>query len=128
MDKLKILKNSISIFEKLDENIQHQIFEHAYFQTLTKGEYAQGSDKSCLGLIIIIDGQLRVFTVAMNGKELTMYRLIENDLCLFTAGCALHLEADILVTAEKETTVLIIPASYVNTLNNTSIDFSNFTC
>ena len=127
MDKLNLIKNALSIFDKLDDKTQKLIVDQSYMKTFQKDEFAQGPDKSCLGLMIVTEGQLRVFTVAMNGKELTMYRLIENDLCLFTASCALHLEADILVTAEKETTALIIPAHLVNSLNNQVIEFSNFT-
>lgn len=43
-----------------------------------------GSD--CMGLILVASGQLRAYTISDDGREITMYRLFERDICLFSAS------------------------------------------
>ena len=64
----------------------------------------------CTGLILVISGQIRAFTISDDGREITMYRLFERDICLFSASCMMNsIQFDITISAEKESQVLIIP-------------------
>ena len=56
-----------------------------------------------MGLLLVAKGLLRAFIVTEEGREITVYRLFERDICLFSASCMLHsVQFDIYVEAEEE--------------------------
>lgn len=74
-------------------------------RTLHKG----GSE--CTGLILVRSGQIRAYTTSPEGKEITLYRLFERDLCLLSASCMMNgLQFSITLAAEKDSEVTVIPA------------------
>lgn len=92
------------------------------------GTLLHSGDDDCMGLILVRSGQLRVFTVSEEGRELTLYRLFERDICLFSASCMLSsIQFDITITAEKETQFWLIPSDFYKSLMEKSIVVSNYT-
>ena len=64
-----------------------------------------------MGLVLVASGQLRAYTISEDGREITMYRLFERDICLFSASCMMHsIQFDITLSAEKDTDVILIPS------------------
>ena len=48
---------------------------HRHFK---KGALIHGGAADCVGFILVVSGQLRVFTVSDEGRELTLYRLFDS--------------------------------------------------
>jgi len=42
---------------------------------------------SCKGVIVVISGIVRVYIVSEEGREITLYRLFENDVCTLSLSC-----------------------------------------
>lgn len=42
---------------------------------------------SCKGVIVVITGIVRVYIVSEEGREITLYRLFENDVCTLSLSC-----------------------------------------
>ena len=65
----------------------------------------------CTGLVIVVSGRVRAYMLSADGRELTLYRLLERDVCLLSASCALRgLDFDILLAAETDCDVFVISA------------------
>lgn len=78
--------------------------------------------------MLIQQGQLRAFVLSETGKEVTLYRLSELDICLFTASCAMNnIQFDIQIEVEKDTEALLVPTSLFNRLQGQSITMANYT-
>lgn len=93
-----------------------------------KGEGLQSGSDNCLGLFVLEKGQVRAFIVSENGREVTLYRLFERDICIFTASCLLkNISFDIFFEAEKETTAYLIPTYVYDKLKKESIAVQAFT-
>ena len=93
-----------------------------------KGSVPHRGSDDCTGLLLVLRGRLRAYTVSDEGKELTLYRLLELDLCLFSASCIINsLQIDIIVSAEEDTDVLYIPADVYKALMNASPAVANYT-
>ncbi len=121
------LKN-LSIWNKLSTEEQNMLNSSAKPQHYKKGEILHDGNVKCTGLILVSNGQLRAFTNSEDGREITLYRLFEQDLCLFSASCMLNsLQFDITITAEKDTDVLIIPADVYKSIMKKSAPLANFT-
>jgi CRP/FNR family transcriptional regulator len=80
------------------------------------------------GLFLVKKGQARAFIVSESGKEITLYRLLERDMCIFSASCMLRdISFDILVEAEKETEAFLIPSAVYQELMQSSLSVSDYT-
>ena len=44
--------------------------------------HSGGAD--CTGLLLVKTGQLRAFILSREGREVTLYRLFDRDICLFS--------------------------------------------
>lgn len=58
-------------------------------RTAPKGTLLHNGSADCVGLFVVLDGVLRVFAQSEGGKEITLYRLLDRDICLFSAACIL---------------------------------------
>lgn len=93
-----------------------------------KGEVLHRGSADCIGLLLVTGGMLRVYTISDEGRELTLYRLMERDLCLLSASCIMHsIQFDVMVSAEQSTTVLHIPADVYQQLMKESLPVSSYT-
>ena len=97
-------------------------------RTVKKDEVIHHGDADCTGLLLIRQGQLKAFMLSEDGREITLYRLLDRDICLFSAGCMLRsLHVEIMVQAEKDTDLWVIPAETYKRLMEESAVLSNFT-
>lgn len=108
---------------------QQQALEGAMrTKTVSAGTLLHGGSEYCTGLLLVIEGQLRVYTISDEGKEITLYRLLEGDMCLFSASCMLNsIQFDVFVQSELPTTVVHIPPEVYKSLMQESLAVANYT-
>ena len=94
----------------LPEHWESRLHEAGTPVTLDASQYICMEGSLCQGLAIVIDGVARVYKIAENGREITLYRLHQGDTCILTASCLLSGNA-FPAFALTETTLkaLIIP-------------------
>lgn len=97
-------------------------------RTVKKGTLLHGGGRECTGLLLVRSGQLRAFILSSEGREITIYRLFDRDICLFSASCIMRsIQFDIAVTAEKDTQLWIIPAEVYKRIMEQSAAVANYT-
>ena len=65
---------------------------------------------------------------AEEGREITLYRLFERDVCLFSASCMMSgIQFEVTIEAEKDTRVWVIPTKVWKQLNEESAVLANYT-
>ena len=74
------------IWDKLTEKEKNMLTESAVMRTAVKGDILHNGSADCVGLFIVRSGQLRAYLESDEGKEITLYRLFERDICLFSAS------------------------------------------
>ncbi len=93
-----------------------------------KGTLLHGDSEQCTGLFLILKGQLRVYTLTEEGREMTLYRLFERDMCLLSASCIFHgLQFDVMVSAAEDTFALHIPSNFYQSLMEESLPVTRYT-
>ena len=56
----------------------------------------------CTGLLLVRHGQLRAYILSDEGREITIYRLFDRDMCLFSASCIMRsIQFDVTIETEK---------------------------
>ncbi len=115
------------IWNKLNINEQQSLVASATERHFRKGDLIRaGGD--CMGLLLVTSGQLRAYTVSEDGREITMYRLFERDMCLFSASCMMRsIQFDITISAEKDTDALLIPSETYRKIMENSAPLANYT-
>lgn len=115
------------IWNQLKISEQAALCAGARERSYKKGDLVHtGAD--CMGLILVTAGQLRAYTVSEDGREVTMYRLFERDICLFSASCVMRsIQFDITVCAEKDTDVILIPPDIYRGVMENSAPLANYT-
>lgn len=114
-------------WNSLEEKQKHDLKIGCKSRTFKKGDIIFPYKDECLGLILVQDGQFRAFILSGEGKEVTLYRLFNYDICLFSASCSMkNIQFDVHIESEKETRVLMIPISLYEQMMGQSIDFAAY--
>ncbi len=122
------LKDYLPIWHKLTVNEQQLLNNSVIKKSFPKNTILHNGKEDCSGLFIIINGEARVYTISDTGREITVYRLFERDICLFSASCILNsIQFDVTVETQKPTDALMIPADVYKNIMEQSAPLSNFT-
>ncbi|MBQ6797690.1 MAG: Crp/Fnr family transcriptional regulator [Oscillospiraceae bacterium] len=115
------------IWDKLTSEQQTRIRSMAEFRRVKKGTVLHDGSANCLGLLLIRSGQLRAYMLSEEGREVTISRFFEMDICLFSASCVMpNMQFDILIEAEKDTELWVIPACLYQNMMDECIALSNY--
>lgn len=115
-------------WDDLDSAHREELSRQSLPSHFSKGEVLLPYADQCLGLMLVQSGQFRAFVLSPEGKEVTLYRLFDLDICLFSASCILNnIQFEIHIEAEKDTHALLIPAALYERLMAQSAPIANYT-
>lgn len=124
------LKKTLNFWPYLSEVERQEIL----YQTF-KVEYASkkilihGRDE-CKGLMIVNKGRVRVYINSDNGSnggEITLYRLLDGDVCILSAACMMKsLDISVSMEIEEHTELLVIPKGLFLEISNNNIMVKNY--
>ena len=116
------------VWDKLTAAQQDLVSSTVIRRTLGKGAVLHNGSMDCAGLVLICSGQLRAYILSEDGREITLYRLLDQDICLFSASCVMRsVQFEIMISAEKDTDVFIIPPHIFKRLMEESAPVANYT-
>lgn len=105
------LKTYFPFWDKLSISDKEIMESFAKIKKVKKGEIIHNGTENCSDLLLITDGQMRAYIMSEEGKEITLYRMFERDMCLFSAACIVNsIEFDIIVEAALDSEIISIPA------------------
>ncbi len=118
--------NFFPIWNQLSKAEQERLSRIAKKRTIPKGTLIHTVE--CVGLLLIEQGQVRVFISSEEGREITLYRLFEQDICLFSASCMMpSIQFDLFIETEKDCTFWIIPPKDYREMMEKSATLANYT-
>ena len=116
------------VIRKLSKEQQKRIQEAVTEKSVEKGTVLHDGAADCTGLLVVQSGMLRAYILSEEGREITLYRLFERDLCLFSASCMMSgIQFEVTIEAEKDTRVWVIPTKVWKQLNEESAVLANYT-
>ena len=115
------------IWKKLTPDQRERIRSVSELQKFKSGAVLHDGGPDCLGMLLVRSGQLRAYLLSDEGREITISRFFEMDMCLFSASCVMpNMQFDIFIEAEKDSEVWIIPACLYQNLMDESIAIANY--
>ena len=125
--EINYLEETLSFWRDLTDTQKNLIEESTVLKEFNKGESMRGSSDNCAGLFLILKGQVRAYIISDTGREISLYRLFERDVCLFTASCILKsITFDIFIEVEKPTEAYLIPTAILRKISAESLAVQTF--
>lgn len=113
----ELLESSFAFWDKLSEPQRQTIKENAQLRTYKAGEIVHDGGRECTGVLSLLSGRLRTFLLSDSGKEVTLFRLTEGDICMLSASCIIkNISFDIHVSAELDTELILVPSAVYSKL------------
>ena len=120
------MRNSAAL--KLNTCQKNRILDGLTARQVKKGTILHNGSMDCTGLLLVRSGQLRAFILSDEGREITIYRLFDRDLCLFSASCMVRsIQFEVTVEAEKDTELWLIPTEIYQSIMKESAPVANYT-
>lgn len=116
------------VWNRLTAAQQNRLLNGLTSRKVKKGTILHNGSADCTGLLLIKTGQLRAYILSDEGREITIYRLFDRDMCLFSASCILNsIQFEITITTEKDTEFWLIPSELYKNLLAESAPLANYT-
>ncbi len=114
--------SKLEFWNKLKVKEQEELIKNSVIKEYKKGSIIHSENNECLGMMIITQGQIRTCIVSEEGREITLFKLSKNDVCVLSADCVIkQITFDTLMIAEEDCEILLINVSYFNQLINQNI-------
>ena len=78
-------------------------------------------------MLFVMQGEMRTYLLSEEGREVTLFRIYPNDLCVLSASCVIsQISFDTQMSAQKDTEALIIPPNIVLLLKEKNLSVRCF--
>lgn len=120
--------NYFPIWNKLTAPQQEKLSASVQYRCVKKGTVVHNGNLACTGLLLVKSGQLRTYILSEEGREISLYRLFEMDICLLSAACMMNsIQFEVIMEAEKDTCLWIIPPFVYKDIMQESAAVANYT-
>lgn len=97
--------------ESEKKNIEHSCYKKIY----EKGMLIHREEENCMGLVSVLNGQLRTYILSDEGREVTLFRVHNEEVCVLSISCLMDSIAfDVLIEATEQTEILVLPSICLN--------------
>lgn len=121
------LQDFFPFWEQLEPEQKEDLSKHCQLRHFQKGDRIDTGEKQCMGLLLIQKGQLRALILSENGREITLYRLYELDICLFSASCIMrNIQFDMQIEVEEDTDAFVLPPLLFDRLSHQSAPIASY--
>ena len=104
-------QNIFPFWDQLNREEQNMVSASVLPQKMKKGDILHRGCGECSGIVHVAKGQLRVYIVSEEGREVTLYRLHQGELCVLSASCLMDaIVFDVLIEAVQETELVVLPS------------------
>lgn len=126
-EELVYLSAHLEFWDRLSEEQKELLRQNTVKVTYPKGYNLYNTVDECLGVLLIQRGNLRVYLLSEDGREVTLYWHGAGEECVLSASCILNNASfDMHIDAESETTALLIPSCTFARLKEQNIYAENF--
>ncbi len=121
------LKNSFKVWNKLSDIEKNDLIVDAKVIKYKKDDIILQDSNECIGFIIVTKGIIRAFLESNQGKQITLYKLHRNDMCLFSSSCIMKdINFDMSLQCDEDTEIILIPTEKFDLILKKSIIISNY--
>lgn len=125
MESLQV--QDLAFWDRLSPEERERVERSAHSVRYGAGQMIWSGELDCLGILMIRSGVVRLFLSSQDGREATIARMTDGEVCTLTASCTMPTtEFNIRVQAESEVEALVIPALCLSSLVRENLYVENF--
>lgn len=125
---MEYLPKMLEFWDKLTDDHKSLLTDFLEEVHYAKGERIHGGGVDCVGVLLIKKGNIRVYILSDEGKEVTLYRLGDNDICILSASCVINqITFDVHIDAEADCEVLKVSPIIFDKLCKENVYVESFT-
>lgn len=122
------LQEMLPFWKSIKKDTQEKLVQSSEPVTFSPGTVMHAGREECSGLFLVLEGRVRAYIVTEQGKEVTLFRLLSRDICIFSASCIMkNISFDIFVSAETEVKAVRIPAKFYHEMTSQELTVANYT-
>lgn len=126
-DDMQYISRVFTFWDKLNDNQKKSVMDNTVLVHYKKGTVIHAGNNDCVGILIIKKGELRIYMLSEEGKDITLYRLRDGEICTLSASCILaNITFEVHIDAETECDILLLDPKFYNQLCNQNIYAENF--
>lgn len=112
--KMESVLERLPFWKLLTDSEKELVQQNAVIRLYKKGTRVYSRERECLGMLFVMQGEMRTYLLSEEGREVTLFRIYPNDLCVLSASCVIsQISFDTQMSAQKDTEALIIPPNIV---------------
>lgn len=112
----------LPFWEMLTEREKDIVGSGASIRRYQKGAFVHSGGNECLGMLLLLEGEIRACLLSDEGREVTLFRVYSGELCVLSASCVIsQITFETQMTAQRDTKVLTIPAGIIAALKEQNI-------
>ncbi|NLP26954.1 MAG: Crp/Fnr family transcriptional regulator [Clostridiales bacterium] len=126
-DKGELFQQTFSFWGKLNENEKQIMIDNSFNKIYKSGENIFNGDVNCIGVLIVRSGQIRTFMLSEEGREVTLFRLMQGELCILSASCVLkNITFNVNIDVVEDSEIIVIRSKEFSRLMEENIYIENF--
>ncbi len=126
-NKEYIFEETLPFFKNLSEEEKNELISKSSVTKYEKGEIVHSKNSTCTGLLLTLSGNFRVFISAPSGRQITLFKLYDRDVCMLSASCAFaNLTYDVNLEAQTKAEAIIIDSSLLKKLASSNFQVMNY--
>lgn len=115
-------------WEQLDKNTQAQLVANTRSAQFASGAHIHNGENDCIGVLLVLEGELRAYMLSSSGRECTLFRVRENETCVLAATCILEMITfDMFLDAETDTKLLVVDSEVYAQLIDENVSVEAYT-
>lgn len=104
----EVYRQIFPFWNEISSEDREYICRNSYVYNYTQGKNIHDGNE-CSGVIFVRTGSLRLYMMSEDGKDITLYRLHEGDMCMLSASCVLNaITFDVFIDAEEDSECCVI--------------------
>ena len=112
----------LPFWDKLSEEERRFVRRNSAIRRAAAGQLLYSRDCACMGLVYVITGCIRIFSLSSEGREITLFRLGPGSPCVLSASCVIsRITFDTHMTAETDCELLVMNAEAFAELTESNI-------
>ena len=125
--KMESVLERLPFWKLLTDSEKELVQQNAVIRLYKKGTRMYSSERECLGMLFVMQGEMRTYLLSEEGREVTLFRIYPNDLCVLSASCVIsQISFDTQMSAQKDTEALMIPPNIMLLLKEKNLSVRCF--
>src|SRR5574344_469995 len=127
IDTILQICKEYEFWNKLNDENKNDIVKESKIEEYKKGKLIYSPTQKCKGIIRVIKGCCRIYILTEDGREITLYKIYEGDVCTLSASCMMNeVMFDTFMVAEEDTKLVLTNVFVLKKIMEKNIYVENY--